>query len=68
MDKLEVLAQKLGISLNELKERIKKNKDAEEDIIKSNAKKKHKQKRLISVTTSYLVSAVAFCLNYFKKI
>ena len=42
MDKLEVLAQKLGISLNELKERIKKNKDAEEDIIKSNAKKKHK--------------------------
>ena len=42
MDKLEVLAQKLGISLDELKERIKKNKDAEEDIIKSNAKKKHK--------------------------
>tara|TARA_B100000963_G_C22548160_1_gene635448 strand:+ start:394 stop:522 length:129 start_codon:yes stop_codon:yes gene_type:complete len=42
MDKLEVLAQKLGISLDELKERIKKNKDSEEDLIKSNAKKKHK--------------------------
>ena len=42
MDDLKILAQKLGISLDELKERIKKNKDAEEDIIKSNAKKEHK--------------------------
>ncbi len=41
MDNLEKLAQKLGISLEELKERIKKNKDAEEDMIKSNAKKEH---------------------------
>ncbi len=42
MDNLKILAQKLGISLDELKQRIKKNKDAEEDIIKSNAKKEHK--------------------------
>ena len=41
MDNLEKLAQKLGISLEELKKRIKKNKDAEEDKIKSNAKKEH---------------------------
>ena len=41
MDNLEKLAQKLGISLEELKKRIKKNKDAEEDRIKSNAKKEH---------------------------
>jgi len=41
MDNLEKLAQKLGISLEELKERIKKNKDTEEDMIKSNAKKEH---------------------------
>ena len=41
MDNLEKLAQKLGISLKELKDRIKKNKDAEEDMIKSNAKKEH---------------------------
>ena len=41
MDNLEKLAQKLGISLEELKKRIKKNKDAEEDKIRSNSKKEH---------------------------
>tara|TARA_B100000676_G_C18034283_1_gene820787 strand:- start:374 stop:499 length:126 start_codon:yes stop_codon:yes gene_type:complete len=39
MDNLEKLAKKLGISLEELNERIKKNKEAEEDKIKANAKK-----------------------------
>ena len=39
MDNLEKLAKKLNISIEELKERIKKNKDAEEDLIKSSAKK-----------------------------
>ncbi len=42
MDNLEKLANKLGISLEELQRRIKKNKDAEEDKIKSNAKKTKK--------------------------
>ena len=44
MDNLEKLAKKLNISVEELKERIKKNKDAEEDLIKSGAKKNHKGK------------------------
>jgi len=39
MDNLEKLAKKLGISLEELQKRIKKNKDAEEDKIRSKAKK-----------------------------
>jgi len=39
MDNLKKLAKKLGISLEELNERIKKNKEAEEDKIKANAKK-----------------------------
>ena len=43
MDNLEKLAKKLNISVEELKDRIK-NKDAEEDLIKSSAKKKHKGK------------------------
>ena len=42
MENLEKLAKKLGITLDELKERIQKNKKAEEDRIKSNAKKNHK--------------------------
>ena len=44
MDNLEKLAKKLNISVEELKDRIKKNKDAEEDLIKSSAKNKHKGK------------------------
>tara|TARA_B100000780_G_scaffold245348_1_gene189366 strand:- start:121 stop:243 length:123 start_codon:yes stop_codon:yes gene_type:complete len=39
MNKKE-LAIKLGISVEELEKRIQKNKDAEEDKIESNAKKK----------------------------
>ena len=38
MSNLEKLAQKLGISLEELNKRIQKNKSAEEDKIKANAK------------------------------
>ena len=41
MDSLEKLAQKLGISVEELKERIEKNKSEEEDKIEANAKKKN---------------------------
>ena len=41
MDKLEKLAKKLGISVDELKKRISENKSAEEDKIKSQAKKDH---------------------------
>ena len=41
MSNLEKLAQKLGISLEELNKRIQKNKSAEEDKIKANAKKKN---------------------------
>jgi len=40
MSTLKKLAEKLGISLEELNKRIKKNKEAEEDKIKSNSKKK----------------------------
>jgi len=41
MDSLEKLAAKLGISIEDLKERIKKNKSEEEDKIEANAKKKN---------------------------
>jgi len=41
MSTLKKLAEKLGISLEELNKRIKKNKEAEEDKIKSNSKKKN---------------------------
>ena len=41
MDSLEKLAAKLGISVEDLKKRIKKNKNEEEDKIEANAKKKN---------------------------
>lgn len=40
MDPLEKLAKKLGISVKELKNRIEKNKNEEDDKIEANAKKK----------------------------
>tara|TARA_B110001450_G_scaffold137449_1_gene129020 strand:- start:49 stop:177 length:129 start_codon:yes stop_codon:yes gene_type:complete len=40
MKNKEKLAKKLGISVEELELRIQRNKDAEEDKIESNAKKK----------------------------
>ena len=40
MDKIKKLADKLGISVEELKNRIEKNKNAEEDKTEANAKKK----------------------------
>ena len=40
MSNLEKLAEKLGITLDELKSRIAKNKNAEEDLIESSSKKK----------------------------
>ena len=40
MSNLEKLAEKLGMTLDELKSRIAKNKNAEEDLIESSAKKK----------------------------
>ena len=39
MDPLEKLADKLGISVEELKKRIEQNKNEEEDKIEANAKK-----------------------------
>tara|TARA_B110001450_G_scaffold256027_1_gene285155 strand:+ start:762 stop:890 length:129 start_codon:yes stop_codon:yes gene_type:complete len=41
MKNKEKLAKKLGISIEELEKRIYKNKQAEEDKIDSNAKKKY---------------------------
>ncbi len=41
MDPLEKLAKKLGITVQELKDRIEKNKNEEEDKIEANAKKKN---------------------------
>ena len=41
MNSLEKLASKLGISVEELKKRIEKNKSEEEDKIEANAKKKN---------------------------
>ena len=41
MDNLEKLAKKLGISLEDLKKRIERNKNEEEDKIEANAKKKN---------------------------
>ena len=41
MDSLEKLAKKLGITLEELKNRIKQNKNEEEDKIDANAKKRN---------------------------
>ena len=40
MDALEKLANKLGISVEELKKRIEQNKNEEEDKIEANAKKR----------------------------
>ena len=40
MSSKEELAKKLGLSIEELDKRINKNKQAEEDKIESNAKKK----------------------------
>ena len=40
MDPLEKLAKKLGITIEELKNRIEKNKNEEDDKIEANAKKK----------------------------
>ena len=40
MEGLEKLAKKLGISVEELKRRIEKNKNEEEDKIEAGAKKK----------------------------
>ena len=42
MEGLEKLAKKLGISVEELKRRIEKNKNEEEDKIEAVAKKKNK--------------------------
>ena len=42
MEGLEKLAKKLGISVEELKRRIEKNKNEEEDKIEASAKKKNK--------------------------
>tara|TARA_Y100000741_G_scaffold339293_1_gene300033 strand:+ start:139 stop:270 length:132 start_codon:yes stop_codon:yes gene_type:complete len=42
MKEKEKLAKKLGITVVELENRIKKNKEAEEDLIDSTAKKKNK--------------------------
>jgi len=42
MNSKEKLAKKLGITVEELENRIKKNKEAEEDLIESTAKKKNK--------------------------
>lgn len=42
MNNLEKLAQKLNISVEELKLRIEKNKNAEMDLIESNSKKNKK--------------------------
>ncbi len=42
MNSKERLAKKLGITVEELENRIKKNKEAEEDLIDSTAKKKNK--------------------------
>tara|TARA_B100001175_G_C19511204_1_gene644004 strand:+ start:566 stop:691 length:126 start_codon:yes stop_codon:yes gene_type:complete len=39
MDSLEKLASKLGISIKELKRRIEKNKNEEDDKIEANSKK-----------------------------
>tara|TARA_B100001540_G_C15306737_1_gene417386 strand:- start:47 stop:175 length:129 start_codon:yes stop_codon:yes gene_type:complete len=41
MDPLEKLAKKLGITIEELKNRIEQNKNEEEDKIEANAKKKN---------------------------
>ncbi len=41
MDTLEKLAKKLGITIEELKNRIEKKKKEEEDKIEANAKKKN---------------------------
>ena len=42
MNSKEKLAKKLGITVEELENRIKKNREAEEDLIESTAKKKNK--------------------------
>ncbi len=42
MNSKEKLAKKLGITIEELEKRINKNKNAEEDLIESTAKKKSK--------------------------
>ena len=42
MNSKEKLAKKLGITVEELENRIQKNKKAEEDLIESTAKKKNK--------------------------
>ena len=42
MNSKEKLAKKLGITVEELENMIKKNKEAEEDLIESTAKKKNK--------------------------
>jgi hypothetical protein len=42
MNSKEKLAKKLGITVEELENRIKRNKEAEEDLIESSAKKKNK--------------------------
>lgn len=44
MEHLKQLAQKLGITVEELKARIEKNQNAERDAIESNAKKTTKNK------------------------
>ena len=42
MNSKEKLANKLGITVEELENRIQKNKEAKEDLIESTAKKKNK--------------------------
>lgn len=42
MNSKEKLAKKLGITVEELENRIQKNKEAEEDLIESTSKKKNK--------------------------
>ena len=48
MNSKEKLAKKLGITVEELENRIQKNKEAEEDLIDSTAKKKNKSAEIMN--------------------
>ena len=62
MNSKEKLAKKLGITVEELENRIKKNKEAEEDLIESTAKKKNK-----SQLSSFYFHSI-FCNKIIYKI
>ena len=55
MSNLEQLAKKLGITIEELKLRIEKNRSAEEDRIESTAKKKRKIRYKFSLSNMFLL-------------